>query len=133
MNSELSPKANPHDVFQSVWHRLLWLFFTLYLTVLWFVLGPSNPGYAVSVVAGTFALGPTVATSRVMRRVPRQWFRVPAGERVLHRVVGVRGFRRLLERTGWERYVHRRQFRSTKAGLLDLEWTPHPPSSQSPR
>ena len=121
MSGEPSPKANPMDVFQSVWYRLVLLFSAMYLTVLWFVLGPSNPWYAVSVVAGTFGLGPAVATAPVMRRAPRQWFRVPTGERVLHCIVGVRGFRWLLERSGWERHVHRRQFRSTKAGLLGLE------------
>jgi hypothetical protein len=62
------------DAFQSVWYRLVLLFSAMYLTVFWFVLGPSSPGYAVSVVSGTFSLGPAVAYP-VMRRVPRQWFR----------------------------------------------------------
>ncbi|MFX8207463.1 hypothetical protein ABTL06_19835, partial [Acinetobacter baumannii] len=60
------------------------MFFAVYLVVLWFVLGPSNPAYAVSVAAGTFALGPAVAISPFMRRLPRWYFRVSAGERVLH-------------------------------------------------
>ena len=38
------------DAFQSVWYRLILLFFGVYQTVFWFVLGPSNPGYAVGVV-----------------------------------------------------------------------------------
>jgi len=33
--------------FQSVWYRLVLLFLAIVLTVGWFVLGPSNPGYAV--------------------------------------------------------------------------------------
>ena len=57
------------DAFQSVWYRLILLFFAVYQTVLWFVLGPSNPWYAVGVVGITFALGPAVAAP-VMRRVP---------------------------------------------------------------
>ena len=54
------------------------------LVLLWFALGPSNPYYALMVVGWTWVLGPGVA-GPVMRRLPRQWFRVPAGERVLHR------------------------------------------------
>jgi hypothetical protein len=49
------------DVFQSVRYRLVLLFFAVELTVVWFVLGPSNPWYAVGVVGATFALGPAVA------------------------------------------------------------------------
>ena len=92
------------DVFQSVWYRLILLFFAVYLTVFWFVLGPSNPWYAVGVVGGTFALGPAVAAP-VMRRLPRHWFRVSARERLLHRMLGVRGFRWLLDVSGWNRHV----------------------------
>lgn len=93
---------------------------TVMLIVLWFVLGPSHPWYAVMVAMGTLLLGPGVATP-VMQRVPRRWFRVPAGERVLHRVLGVSIFRRLLKRSGWERHVHKREFHATKAGLTCLE------------
>jgi heme/copper-type cytochrome/quinol oxidase subunit 2 len=34
-----SPKANPADVFQTVWYRLVLLFYAVYLIVIWFVLG----------------------------------------------------------------------------------------------
>jgi len=110
------------DVFQSVWYRLVLVFFAIYLIVFWFVLGPSNPWYAVGVVGGTFALGPAVAAP-VGRRVPRQWFRVPACERVFHRIVGVGIFGWLLDVSGWNRLVAKpmRGFSGTRAGLLSLE------------
>jgi hypothetical protein len=58
-----------------------------------------------------------------MQRVPRQWFRVPAGERVLHRFVGVGVFGWLLDVSGWNRYVlePQRGFSGKRAGLLSLE------------
>ena len=59
----------------------------------------------------------------VMRRVPRQWFRVPAGERVLHRIVGVGIFGWLLDVSGWNRHVPEplRGFSGKRAGLPSLE------------
>src|SRR5690242_551391 len=109
------------DAFQSVWYRLVLLFFAVYLTVFWFVLGPSNPCYAVGVVGGTFSLVPAVAAP-VMRRVPRQWFRVPMGERVLHRIVGVGIFGWLLDVSGWNYLIKpMRGFSGNKASLLSLE------------
>ena len=122
ISTEVPPKADPSDVFQSVWYRLILLFYAVYLTVFWFVLGPSNPWYAVGVVGGTFALGPAVAAP-VMRRVPRQWFRVPTGERVLHRIVGVGVFGWLLDVFGCNRLVAKpmRGFSGKKAGLPSLE------------
>ena len=110
------------DAFQSVWYRLALLFFAVYLTVLWFGLGPSNPWYAVGVVGVTFSLGPAVATP-VMRRVPREWFRVPSGERALHRILGVGIFGWLLDVSGWNRLVAKpmRGFSGKRAGLLSLE------------
>ena len=57
-----------------------------------------------------------------MRPLPRQWFRVPDGERVLHRVLGVGIFWRLLDVIGWNRLITRmRAFSGTKAGLVSLE------------
>jgi hypothetical protein len=57
-----------------------------------------------------------------MRRLPRQWFRVPDGERVLHRVLGVGLFWWLLDVIGWNRLITRmRAFSGTKAGLVSLE------------
>jgi hypothetical protein len=122
VSNEPPPKANPMDAFHSIWYRLVLLGTAIYLTVLWFVHGPSNPRYALSVVAGTFALGPAVAAP-VTRRVPPQWFRVPAGERVLHRLFGVGIFGWLLDASGWNRVVARpmRQFSGTRSGLDSLE------------
>ena len=110
------------NAFQSVWYRLVLLFCAVYLTVLWFVLGPSSPWYAVGAVGGTFALGPAVGAA-VVRRVPRQWFRVPTWERVLHRIVGVGIFGWLLDASGWNRRVAERMrgFSGKRAGLSSLE------------
>jgi hypothetical protein len=123
VSAEPSPKPNPMEaVFQTLWYRLVLLFLAIYLSVFWFVLGPSNSWYAVGVVGGTFALGPAVAAP-VMRRAPRQWFRVPARERVLHRIVGVGVFGWLLEVSGWNRLVATpmRGFSGKRAGLYSLE------------
>jgi hypothetical protein len=123
VSAKPSPKANPIEVvFQSAWYRLVLLFLALYLVVFWFVLGPSNPWYAMGVVGGTFALGPAVAAP-VGRRVPRQRFRVPRCERVFHRIVGVGIFGWLLDVFGWNRLVAKpmRGFSGTRAGLLSLE------------
>ncbi len=122
MSAEPSPKANHMDFFQSVWYRLFVLFLAMELTVVWFVVGPSNPWCAVVAVGATFCLGPAVATP-VMRRVPRQWFRVPTGERVLHRIVGVGIFGWLLDVSGWNRLVAKpmRGFSGKRAGLPSLE------------
>jgi hypothetical protein len=121
VSAELSPKANEMDAFQSVWYRLALLFFAVYLTVLWFDLGPSNPWYALMVAWGTSGLQPVLA-GPLTRRLPRQWFRVPDGERVLHRVLGVGLFWRLLDVIGWNRQITQmRAFSGTKAGLVSLE------------
>jgi hypothetical protein len=90
------------------------------LIVLWFALGPSHPYYGLMVAMWTLILGPGVS-GPVMRRLPRHWFRVAGGERVIHRILGVEIFRWLLERSGWERHVHKRAFKSAKAGLPSLE------------
>src|SRR5262249_5054081 len=110
------------DAFQSVWYRSILLFSAVFQTVFWFVLGPSNPWYAVGAGGVTFALGPAVAAP-VMRRVPPQWFRVPRSERVLHRILGVGAFGWLLDVSGWNRRVAKpmRGFSGKKAGLPSLE------------
>lgn len=122
MSTELSPKANPFEVFQSAWYRLVLLLIAVYLIVFWFVRGPSNPWYAVGVVGGTFALGPAVAAP-IMLRVPRRWFCVPVSERVLHRIVGVEIFGWLLDASGWNRRLAQpmRGFSGKRAGLPALE------------
>jgi hypothetical protein len=122
VSAEPSPKPNSIGAFQSVWYRLILLFFALELTVVWFVVGPSNPSYAVGVVGATFCLGPAIAAP-VMRCVPPQWFRVPTGERVLHRILGVGIFGWLLDVSGWNRFVAEpmRGFSGKRAGLPSLE------------
>ena len=70
MSAESSPKADPIDVYQSVWYRLILLFVAIDLAVCWFILGPSNSWYAVGVVGATFAFGPAVAAP-IVQRVPR--------------------------------------------------------------
>jgi hypothetical protein len=132
MSAEPSPKANPMGVlFQSVWFRLIYLLFlVVYITVLWFVLGPASkvaeattPWYAVSVACGTFGLVIAVPAPAVMRRVTPEWFRVPARERLLHRMLGVGVFGWLLDVSGWNRHVLEplRGFSGKRAGLPSLE------------
>jgi hypothetical protein len=110
------------SIFQSAWYRLVLLFSVVYQIVFWFVLGPSSAAYAVGIVGTTFALGPALAAP-VMHRVPRQWFRVPARERAIHRILGIglRGW--LLDVSGWNRVVAKpmRGFSGKKTGLLFLE------------
>jgi hypothetical protein len=72
------------------------------LIVGWLDGGPDNPVYALMVTAWTWVLGPGVAIP-VLLRVPPRWFRVPAGERVLHRVLGVGVFGWLLRHSGYNR------------------------------
>ena len=94
----------------------------MYLAAFWFVLGPSSPWYAVSVVLGTFSLGPAIAAP-LLRLTPRQWFQVPAGERFLHHIAGVWIFDWLLDGSGWNRRVAKRMrgFSGKRAGLAALE------------
>src|SRR4029077_20728875 len=99
-------------LFQSAGFRLIYLLcLAIYITVLWFVLGPASkvaeattPWYAVSVACGTFGLVVAVPAPAIVRRVPRHWFRVPARERLLHRLLGVGVFGWLLDVSGWNRH-----------------------------
>jgi hypothetical protein len=89
-------------------------------------MGPGHPAYALLVTTWTFFLTPGVAIPAVLlvtRLLPRRWFRVPAGERVFHRMLGVGNFSWLLERSGWNRHVVAplRRFDGTRAGLPSLE------------
>jgi hypothetical protein len=87
-----------------------------------FVRGPDDPVFGLVVTGWTFILGPVVAAP-VMLRVPARWFRVPPSERLLHRMLGVRIFGWLLDRSGWNRHVALpvRGFTRTSAGLRSLE------------
>lgn len=110
------------EVFQSVWYRIVLIFAAIQVVVTWFVFGPSSAWCGVTVVMGTFALGPAIATP-VMHRVPMRWFHVSTGERVIHSIVGVKIFGWLLDASGWNRIVSNplRRFSGTKAGLAALE------------
>jgi hypothetical protein len=132
VSAKPSPKPNPFDfIFQSIWLRLTYLlFWATYITVFWFVLGPASnvaaettPLYAVSVAWGTCALGVAVPAPAVMRRVPRDWFRVSPRERVLHRMLGIGVFGWLLDVSGWNRHVLEplRGFSGKRTGLPSLE------------
>jgi glycosyl-4,4'-diaponeurosporenoate acyltransferase len=78
---------------------LIWL---VVLIVWWFARGPGHPAVALIVTVWTVVLTPGVAVP-VLRRLPPRWCSVPAGERILHRVLGVWIFGWLLERSGWNR------------------------------
>lgn len=125
MSVEPSPKANPMDVlFQNVWVRLMYfLFWTMYITVFGVVLGPSKWWCALGVAWGTSALVVAIPAPAVVRRVPCQWFHVPVGERLLHRMLGVGVFGWLLNVSGWNRRVLKPLlgFSGKRAGLRSLE------------
>lgn len=110
------------EAYQSVWYRIALTFVAIQVVVIWFISGPSSPWCGVTVVLGTFSLGPAIA-SPIMHRVPRQWFYVPKGERVIHSIVGVKIFGWVLDASGWNRLVSKpmRRFSSNKAGLATLE------------
>jgi hypothetical protein len=79
-----------------IWAGVLMLF--------WFDgdIGPGHPVLALIVTIWTAVLTPGVAVP-VVRLLPPRWCRVPAGERVIHRLFGVGIFAWLLERSGWNR------------------------------
>jgi len=132
MSAKPSPKVNPNNVFfQGTWFRVsYWLLFVVYVVVFWFVIGPASkvaglttPWYAMSVACGTFGLVIVVPAQAIMLRVPRRWFHVSAGERVLHRVFGIGFFGWLLDVSGWNRYVLEplRGFSGKRADLPSLK------------
>ena len=98
--------------------------------VFWcFVYGLRAGGYAfygLLIIGWSFGLTPGIAVPSVRlanRLIPPSWFRVPVGERVIHRMLGVGLFATLLERSGYNRQVvgPLRTFNGTKAGLQTLE------------
>ena len=132
MSAEPSLKANPIDVlFQHPWFRLTYLLlWAIYISVFWFALGPASevagatiPWYAVSVALATCALVPAVPAPAIVQRMPRQWFGVSAGERHLHRVLGVGVFGWLLNVSGWNRRVLEplRGFSGKRSGIASLQ------------
>ena len=125
MSPELSQKADPFDIlFRRLWLRLTYLLICVVsTTVSWFVLGPNHPWRGVIVVWGTMSIVPAVPALAIARRLPRRWFRVPEGERLLHRMLGVGVFGWLLEVSGWNRRILKplRGFSGKRAALLALE------------
>jgi hypothetical protein len=87
------------------------------LTFLWFDVKP-GPMYGLLLTMWTFLVGPGMAVP-VMLRLPPVWFHIPAGERVLHRIIGVDVFGRLLAGSGYNRRVVHPQwgFSINRAGL----------------
>jgi hypothetical protein len=73
------------------------------LTVCWFDVGPSHPVFAALLVSWTLILGPGLVGPSI-RLLPPGWCRVPARERLLHRILGVWIFAWLLESSGWNRH-----------------------------
>ena len=92
--------------FRSTWYRLVVLLMTLLVPFTWFTTGPGNLAFAVQVIGWTFVLDP-VLIDLVERFMPGSWFHVPQGERVIHRLLGVSIFSRLLELSGWNNVVVR--------------------------
>jgi Glycosyl-4,4'-diaponeurosporenoate acyltransferase len=125
VSAESSPTTDPFDVlFQRVWVRLMYLLLCVVsTTVSWLVLGPSHPWRGVIVVWGTMSIVPAVPGPAIVRCLPRRWFRVPKGERLIHRLLGVPVFGWLLDVSGWNRRVLEplRGFSGKRAGLLSLE------------
>jgi hypothetical protein len=72
------------------------------LIVFWFDadVGPGHPLYAMLLTIWTAVLTPGVAVP-ILKRLPHHWCRVSAGERIIHRTLGVSIFGWLLDRSGW--------------------------------
>jgi hypothetical protein len=111
VNTEPSPKAGSKDLV-SILNRdthaavAYWIGILIgagVLMVWWFARGPDHPGCALILTIWTAILTPGLAVP-VLKRLPPRWHRVPSGERVLHRILGVRIFGWLLERSGWNRH-----------------------------
>lgn len=98
------------------------LFMAGLLIFCWFARGPDHPVYGLLVVSWSLVLGTVVAVP-VMLRLPARWFRVPAREFILHRMLGVCVFGWMLDLSGWNRHLAlpMRGFNGTRAGLRSLE------------
>jgi hypothetical protein len=118
--TEPSPQAK--SLYLPWWYWVANLANTGVVILMWFVLGPSHPIYVLAVIGWTWGLLPGAAGPAV-RILPRRWFRVSTGERILHRLLGVGIFDWLLERSAYNRHIARpmRGFDGTRAGLPSLE------------
>lgn len=102
MAGNASSSAGANDPGRIATHLITWTVAAI-AAVLWFVLGPDDPTVAIIVSGWTLNLG--VVVIPLALRLPHRWFRVPSGERVLHRLLGVAAFGGLLDRSGWNRRV----------------------------
>jgi hypothetical protein len=125
MGADPSPRALSQDL-KWLGSKTIYLIGTLFmagiLVFCWIARGPDHPVYGLLVASSTLVLGPLL-TGSVMRRLPARWFRVHAGEQVLHRMLGVGAFGSLLDCSGWNRHValRMRGFKGAKAALHNLE------------
>lgn len=71
------------------------------VVILWLKKGPADPPFGLLVAGWTLFLG--VVAIPVAVRLPLRWSHVPRGERWIHRMLGVGGFGRLLDWSGWNR------------------------------
>ncbi len=67
------------------------------------VMGPDNIVFGMQAFVWSFCL--SLVFLPVALALPERWYRVRAGERWLHRLLGVAIFARLLDRSGWNRRV----------------------------
>jgi hypothetical protein len=121
VTAKSSAMAESMAVFHSTWYRLVLLILAVFLTVAWSDAAPSNPGYALVLALATASLEPAIPFA-IVQLVPRRWLHVPRGEGVLHRIVGIGIFGRLLDLIGWNNLIRpMRGFTGTRAGLLALQ------------
>lgn len=129
-------KRNIVDMLGAPQGRDEWIVFLVYwfsLTLsaavgvsVWFDDGPGDPVFLLLVIGWSFGVTPAIAIPAVRlvtSLLPARCFRVPAGERALHQLLGVGIFGRLLESSGYNRQVADplRNFDGTRAGLRSLE------------
>jgi hypothetical protein len=89
------------------WYWIANLVMTVVVILTWFVLvGPGHPLFGLTVVVWTFGLSPGIA-GPAMRILPSNWFHVPNGERIFHRVLGVGSFEWLLEHSTYNHHIAR--------------------------
>jgi hypothetical protein len=113
VSTDAPPRAKATDLVHALQHdegvRLAYwtgiLFMAGVLVVCWFDddVGPGHPVFAALLTGWTLMLGPGLVSPSI-RLLPPRWCRVPSGERVLHRVLGVSIFSQMLERSGWNRH-----------------------------
>ena len=122
MAGNASSSAGANDPGRVVTHLITWSV-AAFAVYLWFDMGPDDPMVAVVVTGWTLNLGLVVIPLAL--GLPQRWFRVPAGEHILHRLLGVPAFGWLLDYSGWNRRVAlpSRNCKVTRANLPRLHLT----------